>query len=37
MHKSYVILNKVCIALISIVSLTIPSYSTVIVLLSSSS
>nr|DAN23232.1 MAG TPA_asm: hypothetical protein [Bacteriophage sp.] len=37
MHKSYVVINKVCIALISIVSLTIPSYSTVIVLLSSSS
>jgi hypothetical protein len=35
MHKPYVILNEICVALICIVSLTIPTYSTVIMLSSS--
>nr|DAL72202.1 MAG TPA: hypothetical protein [Caudoviricetes sp.] len=37
MHKSYVVFNKVRIALVCIVSLTIPPYSTIIMLLSSNS
>nr|DAT92548.1 MAG TPA: hypothetical protein [Caudoviricetes sp.] len=37
MHKSYIIFNKVCITLVCSVSLTIPTYSTVIMLSSSNS
>jgi hypothetical protein len=37
MHKPYIILNEISIALICIVSLTIPAYSTIIVLSSSNS
>nr|DAJ73227.1 MAG TPA: hypothetical protein [Caudoviricetes sp.] len=37
MHKPYIILNKIRITLICIVSLTIPAYSTIIVLSSSNS
>nr|DAT27189.1 MAG TPA: hypothetical protein [Caudoviricetes sp.] len=37
MHKSYVVFNKVCITLVCSVSLTIPSYATIIMLLSSNS
>jgi hypothetical protein len=37
MHKPYIILNEIRIALICIVSLTIPAYSTIIVLSSSNS
>nr|DAL65199.1 MAG TPA_asm: hypothetical protein [Caudoviricetes sp.] len=37
MHKSYIILNKICVTLICSVSLPIPSYSTIIMLLSSDS
>nr|DAE29195.1 MAG TPA: hypothetical protein [virus sp. ctx9V1] len=37
MHKPYIILNEIRIALICIVSLTIPAYSTIIMLSSSSS
>nr|DAD56062.1 MAG TPA: hypothetical protein [Caudoviricetes sp.] len=35
MHKSYIILNKVCISLVSIVSLTIPAYASIVMLSSS--
>nr|DAE50386.1 MAG TPA: hypothetical protein [Bacteriophage sp.] len=35
MHKSYVILNKVCVSLISSICLSIPSYSTIVMLSSS--
>jgi hypothetical protein len=37
MHKPYIILNEICVALICIVSLTIPSYSAIIMLPSSNS
>nr|DAF28024.1 MAG TPA: hypothetical protein [Caudoviricetes sp.] len=37
MHKSYVVFNKVRITLVCIVSLTIPAYSTIIMLSSSNS
>nr|DAV77060.1 MAG TPA: hypothetical protein [Caudoviricetes sp.] len=37
MHKSYIIFNKVCITLVCIVSLTVPSYSAIIMLSSSNS
>nr|DAI68555.1 MAG TPA: hypothetical protein [Caudoviricetes sp.] len=37
MHKPYIVLNEIRIALICIVSLTIPTYSTIIVLSSSNS
>nr|DAM05081.1 MAG TPA: hypothetical protein [Caudoviricetes sp.] len=37
MHKSYIVLNKICITLICSVSLTIPAYSAIIMLLSSNS
>nr|DAF36354.1 MAG TPA: hypothetical protein [Bacteriophage sp.] len=37
MHKSYVVFDEVCITLICSVSLTIPTYSTVIMLSSSNS
>nr|DAL32763.1 MAG TPA_asm: hypothetical protein [Bacteriophage sp.] len=36
-HKPYVILNKICVTLICGISLTIPAYTTIIVLLSSNS
>nr|DAE31676.1 MAG TPA: hypothetical protein [virus sp. ctBM815] len=37
MHKPYIVLNKICITLISSVSLTIPTYTTIVMLLSSNS
>jgi hypothetical protein len=37
MHKPYIIFNKICITLICIVSLTIPSNATIVMLLSSNS
>nr|DAG60385.1 MAG TPA: hypothetical protein [Caudoviricetes sp.] len=37
MHKSHIVLNKICVTLICCISLAIPSYSTIIVLLSSNS
>nr|DAT69080.1 MAG TPA: hypothetical protein [Bacteriophage sp.] len=37
MHKPYVILNKVCVALVCSVCLAIPSYTTIVMLLSSNS
>nr|DAN16567.1 MAG TPA: hypothetical protein [Bacteriophage sp.] len=37
MHESYIIFNKVCISLVSSISLTIPTYTSVIMLLSSNS
>nr|DAV23976.1 MAG TPA: hypothetical protein [Bacteriophage sp.] len=37
MHKSYIVLNKICVTLICGISLTIPTYSAVIMLSSSNS
>nr|DAT57392.1 MAG TPA: hypothetical protein [Caudoviricetes sp.] len=37
MHKPYIVLNKICITLICCISLAIPSYSAIIMLLSSNS
>nr|DAG26027.1 MAG TPA: hypothetical protein [Bacteriophage sp.] len=37
MHKSYVVFNKVCIALVCSVCLTVPTYASIIMLLSSNS
>nr|DAQ65164.1 MAG TPA: hypothetical protein [Bacteriophage sp.] len=37
MHKSYIILNKICITLISSVSLAVPTYATIVMLSSSNS
>nr|DAO24145.1 MAG TPA: hypothetical protein [Caudoviricetes sp.] len=37
MHKSHVVLNKVCVSLVSCVILTIPAYASIVMLLSSNS